>query len=195
MASDHAVHLGVRLRRGAARHDPILHLSSNHGHPQVAATAHSGQFKGAGIVAARPGKPVFAPPPKHGQAVAMRAPQGKPGAPPPQPVKGTQGYGQSSDEAAGGVEATAASSTRGQTTTGSGRAARVTAAPASASTAASAATACGKAGAPAPPGSAAAAEPGAAAPARHPGRTRRHSSTGSMSVRSVRAWDGKLSDI
>jgi hypothetical protein len=94
MASDHAVHLGVRSRRGAARHDPILHLSSNHGHPQVAATAHSGQFKGAGIVAARPGKPVFAPPPKHGQAVAMRAPQGKPGAPPPQPVKGTQGYGQ-----------------------------------------------------------------------------------------------------
>jgi hypothetical protein len=141
MASDHAVHLGVRLRRGAARHDPILHLSSNHGHPQVAATAHSGQCKGAGIVAARPGKPVFAPPPKHGQAVAMRAPQGKAGAPPPQPVKGTQGYGQSSDEAAGGVEATTAASARGQTTTGSGRAARVTAALASASTAASAATA------------------------------------------------------
>lgn len=56
----------------AARHDPSLHLTSNHGHPLVAATSHAGQFKGAGIVAARPGKPVFAPPLKHAPMTAAK---------------------------------------------------------------------------------------------------------------------------
>ncbi len=44
----------------AAAKDPSLSLNSNHGHPAVAATAHPGQFKGQGIVAAHPGQPVAA---------------------------------------------------------------------------------------------------------------------------------------
>ncbi|MBV8701899.1 MAG: YXWGXW repeat-containing protein [Bradyrhizobium sp.] len=69
-----------------ARHDPSLHLANNHGHPSVAATPHPGQFKGAGIVAAGPGKPVLAPPLKHPPAVAALNPATKPGMPrAPQP--------------------------------------------------------------------------------------------------------------
>jgi len=56
----------------AAKRDPALYLSSNHGHPLVAATSHVGEFKGAGIVASRPGEPVFAPPPKHAPATAAK---------------------------------------------------------------------------------------------------------------------------
>jgi hypothetical protein len=46
-----------------AARDPALALSHNHGHPAVAATSHSGRFKGAGVMAARPGEPVAAAPP------------------------------------------------------------------------------------------------------------------------------------
>ena len=44
----------------AAAKDPTLSLNNNHGHPTVAATAHPAQFKGPGVVAAHPGKPVAA---------------------------------------------------------------------------------------------------------------------------------------
>ena len=43
----------------AAAKDPTLSLNNNHG-PTVAATAHPAQFKGPGVVAAHPGKPVAA---------------------------------------------------------------------------------------------------------------------------------------
>jgi WXXGXW repeat (2 copies) len=56
----------------AARHEGALQLANNHGHPLIAATSHAGQFKGAGIVAAPPGKPVFAPPPKHDRTTAAK---------------------------------------------------------------------------------------------------------------------------
>ena len=49
----------------AAKHDSTLSLTNNHGHPLVAATSHAGQFKGAGVVASRPGEPVVAPQPKY----------------------------------------------------------------------------------------------------------------------------------
>jgi WXXGXW repeat (2 copies) len=42
----------------AAAKNPALSLARNHGHPSVAATAHPAQFKGPGVIAARPGKPV-----------------------------------------------------------------------------------------------------------------------------------------
>ena len=48
----------------AAAKDPALSLSQNHGHPAVAATPHPGLFKGPGVIAARPGKPIEARPPK-----------------------------------------------------------------------------------------------------------------------------------
>jgi hypothetical protein len=44
----------------AAAKDPTLLLNNNHGHPTVAATAHPAQFKGPGVIAARPGKPIAA---------------------------------------------------------------------------------------------------------------------------------------
>ena len=44
----------------AAAKDPTLSLNNNHGHPAVAATAHPAEFKGSGVVAAHPGKPVAA---------------------------------------------------------------------------------------------------------------------------------------
>jgi WXXGXW repeat (2 copies) len=40
--------------------DPALALNSNHGHPTIAATAHPGVFRGAGIIAAHPGRPISA---------------------------------------------------------------------------------------------------------------------------------------
>jgi hypothetical protein len=46
----------------AAAKDPSLSLSQNHGHPAVAATPHPGLFKGPGVIAARPGKPIEAKP-------------------------------------------------------------------------------------------------------------------------------------
>jgi hypothetical protein len=65
-----------------ARKDPALHLANNHGHPTVAATAHPGQFKGEGVVAAKPGKPVFAPPPHHALLPGTKLDSaGKPGTP------------------------------------------------------------------------------------------------------------------
>jgi hypothetical protein len=45
----------------AASKDPALSLSRNHGHPAVAATPRAGLFKGRGVVAARPDKPIEAP--------------------------------------------------------------------------------------------------------------------------------------
>jgi len=59
----------------AAAKDPALSLAHNHGHPAVAATAHAGEFKGAGVVAARPGPPVAARPAK-----IVPAPEAKPAA-------------------------------------------------------------------------------------------------------------------
>jgi WXXGXW repeat (2 copies) len=56
----------------AAKHDPALYLTNNHGHPLVAGTSHVGQFKGAGIVASRPGEAVVAPPPRHGPVTSAR---------------------------------------------------------------------------------------------------------------------------
>ena len=44
----------------AAAKDPTLSLNNNHGHPTVAATAHPAQFKGPGVIAAHPGKPIAA---------------------------------------------------------------------------------------------------------------------------------------
>ena len=44
----------------AAAKDPSLSLNNNQGHPAVAATAHPAQFKGPGIIAAHPGKPIAA---------------------------------------------------------------------------------------------------------------------------------------
>ena len=44
----------------AAAKDPTLSLNNNHGHPTIAATAHPAQFKGPGVIAAHPGKPVAA---------------------------------------------------------------------------------------------------------------------------------------
>jgi len=47
-----------------ASKDPALSLANNHGHPTVAATAQPAVFKGSGVVAAQPGKPVAAVPPQ-----------------------------------------------------------------------------------------------------------------------------------
>ncbi len=44
----------------AAAKDPALSLSQNHGHPTVAATPHPAEFKGPGVIAAHPGKPIEA---------------------------------------------------------------------------------------------------------------------------------------
>lgn len=52
--------------------DPAMSLARNHGHPSVAATAHPAQFSGAGIVAAHPGKPIAAPPPRHALPAAEK---------------------------------------------------------------------------------------------------------------------------
>ncbi|MFN5489070.1 MAG: YXWGXW repeat-containing protein, partial [Bradyrhizobium sp.] len=57
----------------AAMKDPALSLANNHGHPAVAATAHAAHFSGAGVIAARPGKPIAAPPPRHAQPAAGHA--------------------------------------------------------------------------------------------------------------------------
>ena len=59
----------------AAAKDPSLSLAHNQGHPAVAATAHAGEFKGAGVVAARPGPPVAVRPAK-----IVPAPEAKPAA-------------------------------------------------------------------------------------------------------------------
>jgi YXWGXW repeat-containing protein len=48
----------------AAAKDPSLLLSNNRGHPAVAATPHPGLLQGPGVIAARPGPPVQAPPPR-----------------------------------------------------------------------------------------------------------------------------------
>jgi hypothetical protein len=44
----------------AAAKDPSLSLNNNQGHPTVAATAHPAEFKGPGVSAAHPGKPIAA---------------------------------------------------------------------------------------------------------------------------------------
>jgi hypothetical protein len=48
----------------AAAKDPSLLLSNNHGHPAVAATPRPALFQGPGVIAARPGAPIEAPPPR-----------------------------------------------------------------------------------------------------------------------------------
>ncbi len=52
----------------AAARNPAMALSHNHGHPAVAATAHPGQFRGRGVVAANPGRPIPAMPPSASRA-------------------------------------------------------------------------------------------------------------------------------
>ena len=42
----------------AAARDPAMALSQNHGHPAVAATSHPARFRGPGVVAAHPGRPI-----------------------------------------------------------------------------------------------------------------------------------------
>jgi hypothetical protein len=65
----------------AAAKDPALSLNNNQGHPTVAATAHPAQFKGPGVIAAHPGKPVAAIAPQghtvSSTAKAVNAPGGK----------------------------------------------------------------------------------------------------------------------
>ena len=56
----------------AAARNPAMAMAQNHGHPTVAATTHAGQFRGQGVVAARPGRPIPAVPP----AAARAAHQG-----------------------------------------------------------------------------------------------------------------------
>ena len=51
----------VRHVQAAAR-DPSLSLLNNRGHPAVAATSSPALFRGPGVVAARPGSPIQAPP-------------------------------------------------------------------------------------------------------------------------------------
>jgi hypothetical protein len=64
-----------------AAKDPTLSLAHNHGHPAVAATAHPGELKGPGVIAARPGPPVPVRPakvvPPEGRATAVPGGQGK----------------------------------------------------------------------------------------------------------------------
>jgi len=96
-----------------AAKDPALSLAGNHGHPTVAATTRAAQFKGPGVVAAQPGQPVAAVPPKgHSRKVpeqkgppgtgptttppgAAPGPKGPPGAgtttPPPGAAPGRKG--------------------------------------------------------------------------------------------------------
>jgi hypothetical protein len=47
-----------RRHAQAAAKNPALALSNNQGHPAIAATAHPGRFRGAGVMAARPGRPI-----------------------------------------------------------------------------------------------------------------------------------------
>ncbi len=47
-----------RRHAEAAARNPALALSNNHGHPAIAATARPGRFRGAGVMAAHPGRPV-----------------------------------------------------------------------------------------------------------------------------------------
>ena len=59
-----------------AAKDPALSLTQSQGHPAVAATARPAQFKGPGVVAARPGTPVLpAKPGKSSNAVAPSSAQ------------------------------------------------------------------------------------------------------------------------
>ena len=74
--------LQVQHREAAAK-DPTLALNNNHGHPTVAATAHPAEFKGSGVVAARPGTPVAAIQPQGHRIVAPA----KPGTPTNSPGK------------------------------------------------------------------------------------------------------------
>ena len=52
----------------AAARDPAMALSQNHGHPAVAATSHAARFRGPGVVAAHPGRPIPAVPPTAARA-------------------------------------------------------------------------------------------------------------------------------
>jgi hypothetical protein len=63
----------------AAAKDPALSLNSNHGHPTVAATAHPALFKGSGIVAAHPGKPIAAVTPEGHRKAGPGNPAAVPG--------------------------------------------------------------------------------------------------------------------
>jgi hypothetical protein len=50
----------------AARANPDLRASANHGKPPIAATSKPGDFKGSGVVAAREAGGRYEPPPNHG---------------------------------------------------------------------------------------------------------------------------------
>jgi hypothetical protein len=73
----------------AAAKDPALSLNKNQGHPTVAATTQPAQFKGPGVIAAHPGKPVAAIAPQGhavsspGKAATIPASKASPAAPAP----------------------------------------------------------------------------------------------------------------
>ena len=57
----------------AAARNPAMALAQNHGHPAVAATSHAAQFRGPGVVAAHPGRPISAVPPTAARAARSRS--------------------------------------------------------------------------------------------------------------------------
>jgi hypothetical protein len=63
----------------ASAHDPALSLNNNHGHPTIAATAHAGEFKGPGVIAAHPGQPVAIVLPQGHRKIAPGKPASFPG--------------------------------------------------------------------------------------------------------------------
>ena len=52
----------------AAAKNPAMALAQNHGHPAIAATSRPAQFRGPGIVAAHPGRPIAPVPPTAARA-------------------------------------------------------------------------------------------------------------------------------
>ena len=63
----------------AAAKDPALSLNNNHGHPAVAATARPAVFKGPGVIAAHPGKPIAAVTPEGHRKAGPSNPAAVPG--------------------------------------------------------------------------------------------------------------------
>ena len=61
-----------RRHVAAAAKNPAMALAQNHGHPAIAATSRPAQFRGPGIVAAHPGRPIAPVPPTAARAVRPR---------------------------------------------------------------------------------------------------------------------------
>jgi hypothetical protein len=89
LAASHERHIAAvpaqRQQEQAARANPALRASNNHGKPPIAATARAGVFSGAGVVAARKGGAVSSVRPNapaHPAAPAHRAqPENRPASP------------------------------------------------------------------------------------------------------------------